>query len=349
MLYDALMREPTGSPRGRSTAGPVVPGLQARDILAARGRIVLKARRRVLRSADAEAIHVLRVATRRLQAALDLFERHLPERPRRRLERRARAIRRRFGALRNACVVQDLLARIATRLTSDEKKYAAGLKRRLDRTIAEGRRAGRREGLPGLRKRLRRVLRALGGGAAARRGSPVLAVALPATDGLVGACREAHVGDVEAMHRLRLAIKRHRYALEILSEAGHEGLQRTIREARALQGDLGGLHDLDLLIDLVHGEAYRPGASPLLRRLLRRRTRQAEGVMRRLMRYLPVGQSGASDRRTPDRAAKRPAGSRSAGTQRAAGSRPARTPRRAGPHPATGPEPGSLSGPVAAA
>src|SRR5206468_9307360 len=105
---------------------------------------------------------------------------------------------------------------------------------------------------------------------AARHGSPDLAVAPPRADALLSACREAHVGDVEAMHRLRLAIKRHRYALEILSGAGHDGLRPPIREARALQGDLGGLHDLNLLIDLVHGEGYRPGAGHLLRRLLRR-------------------------------------------------------------------------------
>ena len=56
MLYDALMSDATGSPRGRSTAEPVVRSRQARKILAERGSTVLKARRRALQSADADAI-----------------------------------------------------------------------------------------------------------------------------------------------------------------------------------------------------------------------------------------------------------------------------------------------------
>src|SRR5438445_13597558 len=134
---------------------------QARKIIADRGRSVLKARRRALGDADAEAIHDLRVATRRLQAALDLFEHHLPDRARRRLDRRARTIRRRLGAQRNACVVLQVLSKVGSGLPRDERRFAAGLARRLETTIAAGRRGGRRKGLPGLRKRLGALLRGL--------------------------------------------------------------------------------------------------------------------------------------------------------------------------------------------
>ena len=55
----------------------------------------------------------------------------------------------------------------------------------------------------------------------------------------------------------------------------------------------------------MHGEAYRPGAAPLLRRLLRRRSRNAEGVMRKLRRYLPIDQGVVSVSRAPRRAGMR--------------------------------------------
>ncbi|PYT16652.1 MAG: hypothetical protein DMF51_04190 [Acidobacteria bacterium] len=300
ILYDARMIE------------------QARTIIAGRGRSVLKARRRALEEADAEAIHHLRVATRRLQAALDIFGPDLPDRERRRLDRRARTIRRKLGAQRNACVVLEVLSKVSPRLRRDEKRLAAGLKRRLGKTIAAGRHAGRRQGLPGLRKRLAALLGALRRDRAATRSSPAPAIDPARAGAVLRACREARNGGAEALHRLRIAIKRQRYAMEILAEAGVGGLRPAIREARVLQTHLGDLHDVDLLIDLVHQEAYRPGGGSLLRRLLRRRSRQAERVMSRLSRYRPVTGSGAMGR-----TAGRQAGPRSGGPRPEAGPRAA--------------------------
>jgi CHAD domain-containing protein len=95
-------------------------------------------------------------------------------------------------------------------------------------------------------------------------------------------------GDPEAMHRLRIAIKRYRYALEALTEAGASGLQPAIQAARSLQSDLGSLHDLDVLIEVVRRNAHLPGAGGFLRHLLRRRLRQAEKSLRRLAGFRPV-------------------------------------------------------------
>src|SRR3989442_13976544 len=86
---------------------------RVRDIIASSGRKVMKARRRVLSGEDGEAIHDVRVATRRLQAALEGFASCLPERRRRRVEKRARKIRRGLGARRNAWVLLRLLVRFA--------------------------------------------------------------------------------------------------------------------------------------------------------------------------------------------------------------------------------------------
>ena len=95
-------------------------------------------------------------------------------------------------------------------------------------------------------------------------------------------------GDPEAMHRLRIAIKRYRYALEALTEAGASGLKPAIHAARSLQSDLGSLHDLDVLIEVVRRNAHVPGAGGFLRHLLRRRARQAEKSLRSLTSFQPV-------------------------------------------------------------
>src|SRR3989442_12183233 len=114
-----VMRPPgNGSARDATTAAGRI-----RDIRASSGRKVIKARRRVLSGEDGEAIHDLRVATRRLQAALEVFASCLPERRRRRLEKRARKIRRGLGARRNAWVLVRLLGRSRAGLDPVEKKF----------------------------------------------------------------------------------------------------------------------------------------------------------------------------------------------------------------------------------
>jgi len=112
-------------------------------------------------------------------------------------------------------------------------------------------------------------------------------------------------GDPEAMHRVRIAIKRYRYALEALTESGASGLQPAIHAARSLQSDLGGLHDLDVLIEVVRRNTHVPGAGGFLRHVLRRRTRQAEKTLRRLAIFRPVFAAPSGNRDRPGRGAMR--------------------------------------------
>src|SRR5262245_60192402 len=120
-----------------------------------RGKDVLRARRRVLRKSDMKGIHDLRVATRRLQAGLGVLASALPVKERRRLERRARALRRCLGDRRNAAVLLKILSRLGD-LGPSENSFVARLTRRLDGDAPQA------EGaidLPGIRKRVRAVLR----------------------------------------------------------------------------------------------------------------------------------------------------------------------------------------------
>jgi len=259
---------------------------RTRAIVAARGRDVLKARRRVLRRGDGEAIHDLRVATRRLQATLEIVRDRLPERPRKRLDRRARALRRRLGAARNTWVLCGLLGKFRLVPRRDERAFVADLARRLEGSAGSSPPRQRRS-LPGIRKRIRTLLQGI-----PRR---VAGPGTPAGDamrGLVQAVLRARTdtqdGDPEAMHRLRIAIKRYRYALEALTEAGTPGLRPAIHAARSLQSDLGSLHDLDVLIEAVRRDLHVPGAGAFLRRILQRRARQAEATLRRLAGFRPL-------------------------------------------------------------
>jgi CHAD domain-containing protein len=292
------MRE-TVRPGGNGSADEAaVHPDRVRDILASIGRKAIKARRQILRGKDGEAIHDLRVATRRLQAALEVFASCLPERRRRLLEKRARKIRRGLGARRNAWVLVRLLGRSRAGLGPDEKKFVNHLALRLKRSAGPvGPTKGKR--LPGLRGRLEKLFRDTAACVVGPRG-PVLSGLADAVLAARGAARGA---GPEAMHRLRIAIKRYRYALEVLAEAGSPGLDAAIRGARALQRELGRLHDLDVLIEVVGHHLRERGAAPFLRRVVDRRGRQAARTLRLLDGFTPAGATRSGRAGRPRRAA----------------------------------------------
>jgi len=298
ILYDARMRRVMRPAGNGSARDATTEADRVRDIIASSGRKVMKARRRVLSGEDGEAIHDVRVATRRLQAALEVFASCLPERRRRRLEKRARKIRRGLGARRNAWVLLRLLVRFRAGLGPDERKFVDALARSL-KQAARPLEPTVRKGLPGIRGRLRKLLRDATGCAVVPPG-PVLRAQVDAVLSARGAARG---GEPEAMHRLRIAIKRYRYSLEVLAETGAPGLVAAIREARALQRELGRLHDLDVLIGVVRRRMHARGAATFLRRVQERRSRQAERTLRRLADFRPLGAAPSARVRGPRRVA----------------------------------------------
>jgi CHAD domain-containing protein len=232
-------------------------------------------RKEAVRGGDPATIHDLRVATRRLQEALDLFAPVLPGRESRRLRRRARRLRRHLAALRDADVVAEMAASFPE---ARPLLRALALAPRALRDRARSRLGGVR--VPGIRKRVASFTRAT----ASRR------EALPpgAEDqGRVAACealrlRAAKVGDImaglridreEEAHVLRVAVKRYRYTLELMDEAGIGRHGAALEEARRVQEALGRLHDLDMMIHLM---TRRREARPWIAALrLRRRAAAA--------------------------------------------------------------------------
>ena len=259
---------------------------RARRIVARRSRHLLAMRRKVVERGDPAAIHDLRVATRRLQEALDLFASVFPGRERRRLRRRARRMRRHLAVLRDA----DVVAELAASFPADRAMLRALVPApRALRARSRSRHGG--VSVPGIRKRVASFARAAT--------EPREALPLLLEDQARAAAAEAfslrsakmrailaalRIDREDEAHALRVAVKRYRYTLELLDEAGLARPGAALEEARRVQEALGRVHDLDVMIHLV---GRRREARPWIAALRRRRRAAAAAATAMLTRFRP--------------------------------------------------------------
>lgn len=236
-----------------------LPGDAAHDVavrdLDSRLRVFEKAARAVRRGKDERAVHDLRVASRRLDTALRLWEPLLAEQPARRARRAARRIRRAFTRHRDREMLRTEWRHRARGATGELRLVLERMIARLDRRIAAAsddtaRRVSRR--------RVARIADALDRALDSR--EPAAASAHALADRHVRAMRDLALqalehgfaeGSDEALHAARIRVKKWRYAEEC-EVAIHK--QRSslavVSELRALQERLGRAHDLT-----VAGEA----------------------------------------------------------------------------------------------
>jgi triphosphatase len=223
---------------------------------------------------DPEELHDMRVATRRLRAALSLFEGVLPV--------RAQVFRdelgwlgRLLGAVRDLDVQLQGLAGMSSAVDAPDGhdpmvELAALLER--EREAARG---DMLNGLDSVRwERLAKGLTAMAQQGPARRS---LATRVPAEIGLPelvfrrhhkvrkAAARARHTGIVTDFHALRIRCKRLRYALEFSSEVYGGKTSRFVRELTVLQDELGEMQDAEVaslqLADLATGDTHLPAAT----------------------------------------------------------------------------------------
>ncbi len=238
---------------------------------------VLRGARRGARAGDADAVHDMRVASRRIRAALRIFEPCLVA-PRG-LRRRVRKLAGALGDVRDLDVMAALLSHqrpdrlgAAERRRLEDLVFALGKDRERARRRLAQRLAGDR--FRALARRLERLARH----PEVREGPEADAPAGRGLDEAVTRLAEAIARqpamaevapDAEALHALRIAFKRLRYALEFHAGAGGLAYDTELAIARGMQDCLGELHDTDVLLArLADGGGAFAGPWPHLVRQL---------------------------------------------------------------------------------
>jgi CHAD domain-containing protein len=202
---------------------------------------------------DMRSVHQARVATRRLREALPVLRTSLNDHALGRAERQVRKMTRVLGPVRELDVALAHLDELAA-----NNRVSGRALTRLRQTIARERFARRRELLaaitPGKMERLEQRL-----GRAGEKGEPV-----PPTSALA----EAHAQVVrrarrlasaveragglylpDRLHKVRIAAKKLRYALEIERELKRSRSTARVAQLKRLQDLLGRVHDYEILID----------------------------------------------------------------------------------------------------
>ena len=230
---------------------------------------------------DVTSVHQARVASRRLRSALPVLGVRADADALGRARRRVRRITRALGPVRELDVALTLLTELETRKVVPDAVIVL-----VRQAVTAERNARRREMLdeitPSRLDKLRKRL---------------VAVAAPSThpahqpSGIAEAAKQAAIRAVglrttieraggiylpDRLHRVRVAAKKLRYALEIQRElTGSRSTYRIIR-LKAQQDLLGRMHDLEMLIDRTRGVQEALAASD------RRRTAELNALIRLL-------------------------------------------------------------------
>jgi CHAD domain-containing protein len=234
-----------------------------------------------VQAGDETSVHAARVASRRLRGVLPVIGAHADANTLDRARRQVRRITRALGPVREIDVSLGLLAEFEKKGTTSERAIA-----RVREALQSERMARRRQMLDAitptrlnkLRKRLVRV--AVPDAAREPRPNEVqeaLRQAGARAEILRTAIdRAGQLYLVDRLHRVRIAAKKLRYALEILRELTHSRSMARINKVKATQDLLGHMHDLEVLIDRTRGVQGSLAASN------RRGTIELDGLIRAL-------------------------------------------------------------------
>jgi CHAD domain-containing protein len=221
----------------------------------------------VLAADDAEAVHDLRVVTRRLEQALIALSPDGLPKPMKRLRRMLRRVRRALGSWRNCDVALAMTAKRRRQTRSRRRRAAWDLiyrtleHRRLEECIRARRKLLDKD-LRGFARRLQLALRELLPAAPeARLHGFVRAEAQAAWSRWCEVRSRAEADrNVTSIHALRVATKRLRYHVELAREIGDVGAEPLLDWCRALQERLGDWHDHQMLQQVMAEALARPDA-----------------------------------------------------------------------------------------
>ncbi len=220
-------------------------GVTAADIALRHLDSAVKARRRLKRATDPEALHDFRVALRRLRSVLRAYRPWLDAVPKK-LRRRLRAIARATSAGRDAEVCLAWLDEQKDVADPARGRFRARLEQLRDDAYAHVR-ADVLAAFADVEPRLRRRLKAIRRGKPAAKTSYAAATAerLQEHAARVAAdlARIEGVADTATIHDARIQAKRLRYLLEPLADAGLPTARAAVKDLKAFQDETGWLCD----------------------------------------------------------------------------------------------------------
>ena len=218
---------------------------------------------KVLRGDDRDAIHDLRVASRRLQQILDLLYPKPRTQKIRKLRRTIRRARRSLSVVRNCDVLLSHAERALSRKRLARRDVWTVFRDYLiDRRDASFRKAARKLGTLNLSScflRIKSLLDAIGPVPAVDEklsdnasGAPTLETRMieslrKAWSSLHERLLESQKESSPALHPVRIAAKRLRYLIEAMVALRVPGSKRVVNYLRQIQQHLGDWHDLEVL------------------------------------------------------------------------------------------------------
>ncbi len=258
--------------------------LASRALLTERGGDFFRRWEKALKTFDAEDIHDLRVASRRLREGLTLLGPCFPKKSISSITGRVKKLTSLLGTMRNTdealAFFSPLVGVVPPIVTGELQKLLddLGRERKKERTRLE-------RGLSTMKPDVQRALftrtcnrplifltngvdpfspfSTYAGEKIAERAA-VLAELLPAA---------LDAGNVTAQHRLRIAVKRFRYRLEIISPVMGNGSSDLLGTAKSYQEVLGRMHDLDVFAQMIEArDMSAAAAGPLQETIRERRT-----------------------------------------------------------------------------
>lgn len=251
---------------------------------------------------DAEAVHQLRIWTRRAAAALRLFEDFLPKRQARWLKRKLREVRRAGGAARDCDVLlarlpthsDDSLANLVHQIQSRREAASRKLLKMHERLIA-GKKLRRHAG-----KLLKKAARHTKTKAAAQPYAAWCRKQLAPMAGKFFRLSESDLHHNQTLHELRIAGKHLRYALELATAALTPKVREKLYEGLSdLQDRLGivcdSLASVDRLREWIE-ETHDSAVHKHLRKALTRERAELALQKRLFLKWWTVSRRKALQR-----------------------------------------------------